>query len=94
MSFFNDDDDPEHYYDPSNNFERKVLKNAQKADKHPLAYLALQLSKGVECMEQFTEQDPHISKSERIAIESDVEEAKEALSRACVIIPADTLEER
>lgn len=94
MSFFNDDnDDDEHYYDAENKFQERVLANAQKLDKHPLAHLATQLSKGVEAMEVFTEQDPHISKSERIAIHSDTQEAKQALSRACIIIPEDTIGE-
>lgn len=95
MSFFDDNDDSDdYYYDPEDKFQRRVLKNAEKLEKHPLAHLAIQLSKGVDCMEEFCSQDPHLSKSERIAIESDVEEAKEALSRACTVIPAEVTEDQ
>jgi hypothetical protein len=90
MSFFDDDsNDNGHYYDPQDNFQRRVLHNAEKADMHPIAHLASQLQKGVDCMEEFTEQDPHISKRERIAIRCDTEEAREALTKACTVIPQE-----
>jgi hypothetical protein len=95
MSLFDDDDNAEeYYYEAEDKFQQRVLKNAQKLEKHPLAHLAIQLSKGAEAMEAFCEQDPHLSKSERIAIESDIEEAKEALSKACVVIPAEVTDEQ
>lgn len=95
MSFFNDDEDnsDSHYYEAEDKFQQRVLKNAEKLDKHPLAHLAVQMSKGAEAMETFCEQDPHISKSERIAIESDIAEAKEALTKACTVIPAEVSEQ-
>lgn len=95
MSFFNDDEDDsdDHYYDPQNKFQKRVLRNAEKLEKHPLAHLAVQLEKGVDCMDEFCSQDPHLSKSERIAIQSDIAEATEALSRACTVIPQEVTEE-
>lgn len=95
MSFFNDDDSDEEdwYYESEDKFQKRVLRNAEKLEKHPLAHLAIQMEKGAQCMETFCEQDPHISKSERIAIQSDIQEAKEALSRACAVIPAEVREE-
>ena len=95
MSFFNDDEDDsdDHYYDPQNKFQKRVLRNAEKLEKHPLTHLAVEMSKGAEAMETFCEQDPHISKGERIAIESDIAEAKEALTKACTVIPAEVNEQ-
>ena len=93
MSFFEDEDDDEHYYEAEDDFARTVLSNAEKLNKHPLEHLAEQQAKAFETMGKFIEQDPHVSKSERIAIKADVEEATEAMHRACKVIPARVIEE-
>jgi len=93
MSIFDDEPEEDWYYDPSNEFQRNVLQHASKNDKHALVYLALRLSKAIDAMDDFTEQDPKLSKSERIAIESDIEEAREAVSKACRIIPKEVTQD-
>jgi len=94
MSLFDDEtEDDEYYYEAEDEFARTVLKNAQKLDKHPIEHLAEQQAEAFRTMESFIEQDPHVSKSERIAINADVEEAKEAMHRACSVIPSKVIEE-
>lgn len=94
MSLFDDDDpDEDWYYDPDTEFQRRVLKHADAEDEHPLAYLAIRLSKSVDAMEQFVDQDPLLSRNERIAITSDIEEAQDAMARACQLIPKEVTED-
>ena len=92
MSIF-DDDDSEQWYDPENEFERKVLENAQKLDVHPIVHLAQQQNKALTVMKHFARQEPIINKRERIAIESDVEEATEAISRAYKVMPSAVIQD-
>lgn len=93
MSFFDDDGEGDWYYDPEDEFQKQVLQNADANDDHPLAYLAMRMGAAIDCMEEFTEQDPHISKSERIAIRSDIEEARESIERATKVIPTEAVQE-
>lgn len=87
MSLF-DEDDSEQWYDTHNKFEENVLKNAQRADMHPLAYLLKKQIKALDTLQEFSEQEPLLSKSEQIAVESDAEEAREALERAAEVMPS------
>jgi len=93
MSLFDDssDDDDEYYYEPDGAFQLSVLQNADKVDQHPMEYIAERQAKALTAMDSFIEQDTHITKSERIALQSDIEEAREAISRACKVIPAEVV---
>jgi hypothetical protein len=93
MSLFDDNTDESYYYDAETEFQEQVLQHADRDDEHPLAYLAIQTSKAVDAMNEFVEQDPHISQSERIAITSDIQEAEQAMSRACRVIPQEVTDE-
>lgn len=94
MSLFDDDDEEDFYYDPNNEFQRRALKHAERDDEHPLVYMAKTMDKALDAMDEFSGQDPLMSKRERIAISSDLEEAKDALTRACEVIPEEVTEKR
>lgn len=92
MSLFDDDDGSEYWYDPKNEFQRKVVENAAQLDKHPLLYLAERQKKAIEAMDEFVEQETLLSKSEQIAVKSDVEEAEEAIGRAYQVMPSEVIQ--
>jgi len=61
MSLFDDSDD-EHWHNPENKFQRKVLQNAEKLDVHPIVHLAKQQEKALEAMKEFSRQGPFVNK--------------------------------
>jgi hypothetical protein len=93
MSLFDDNDEEDFYYDPNNEFQRRALKHAERDDEHPLVYMARTMDKALEAIDDFANQDPLLSKRERIAISSDIEEAEDALLRACKVIPEEVTQE-
>lgn len=93
MSLF-DDDDEDFYYDPNNDFQRRALKHAEQNDTHALIYIAKTMGQALDAFDEFSQQDPLMSKRERMAIESDVEEARDALERAAEVIPQEVVEDK
>jgi hypothetical protein len=93
MSLFDDDSEEDFYYDPANKFQKQALKHAEQQDEHPLVYMAKTMDKALETIDDFANQDPLLSKRERMAISSDIEEAEDALFRAVKIIPEEITEE-
>jgi len=93
MTLFDDDDDSEQWYDPQDKFQRKVLQNAEKLNVHPIIHLAKQQEKALEAMMEFSRQEPLVNKQERVAIESDVKEAEEAISRAYQVMPSGVIQD-
>ncbi|WP_424017357.1 hypothetical protein ACOZ4N_15965 [Halorientalis pallida] len=87
MSLFDDDEQQNWYYEAETEFDENVLKHASQKDMHAMVYLLRTMDEALETLQRFSEQDPQLSKADRIAIESDAEEASQALSRACNIIP-------
>jgi len=87
------DDDSDQWYDPQDKFQKKVLQNARQLDVHPLIHLAKQQEKTLQAMKEFSRQEPIINKKERVAIESDVEEAAEAISRAYKVMPSGVIQD-
>lgn len=91
MSLFDDDDENEddgYWYNPENDFQRKVLENASKVDEHPLLYLADRQQLALEAMETFIEQETLLSAREQMAVNSDVREAIESVERAYHVMPS------
>lgn len=86
---FNDDDSSDWYYDPETEFQENVLKHAERADQHPLEYLAHQLDSAFEALDTFAEQDPKLSKADYVGIKWDIEEARHGIKNACELIPAE-----
>ena len=96
MSLFDNTDDNQdesYHYDAEDEFQVAVLRNARKADEHPVALIAMRQASALNALEDFTNQEPLVSKKERVAIESDIEEAREALHRAYRIMPPSLIEE-
>ena len=97
MSLFNSDDaddtDESHYYEPDDEFQRILLRNAHDLGEHPIELLAMRQASSLDALDDFCEQELLISKAERIAIESDIEEAREALHRAYRLVPPSILDE-
>ena len=94
MSLFdNTDDTDESYYEPDDEFQTALLRNARDLNEHPIALIAIRQASALNALDDFIEQELLISKKERIAIESDIEEAREALHRAYRIMPPSILEE-
>jgi len=94
MSLFdNTDDADESYYEASDEFQRVLLRNAHDLDEHPIALIAMRQASALDTLEDFTNQEPLITTKERVAIESDLEEAREALHRAYKVIPPSILDE-
>jgi len=96
MSLFDNTDDNQdesYHYDAEDEFQVAVLRNARKADEHPVALIAMRQASALDALEDFINQEPLVSKKERVAIESDIEEAREALHRAYKIMPPSILEE-
>jgi len=92
MSLFDNDSDDQ-WYDAENKFQKKVLQNAEKLDVHPIVHLAKQQEKALEAMTEFAGQEPLVNKQERVAIESDVKEAEEAISRAYKVMPSGVIQD-
>jgi hypothetical protein len=80
-------EDENWYYDPETDFDRQVLRHAADKNTHAMLYLLKTMSEAVDTLERFSEQDPRLSKADRIAVKSDVAEAAEALDRACTFLP-------
>jgi len=95
MSLFDNepDDTDESYYEASDEFQTALLRNARDLGEHPIALIAMRQASALNALNDFTEQELLISKKERIAIESDIEEAREALHRAYRIMPPSILED-
>jgi len=91
MSLFDDDEEEEYWYDPQDEFQSQVLRNADAAGKHPLLYLAGRQKKAIEAMEEFVSQETLLSKREQLAVQSDVEEAEEAIGRAYQLMPSEVV---
>jgi len=93
MSLFDDDESSDYWYDPQNEFQRKVLNNASQVGEHPLLYLAGRQKKAIEAMSEFVEQETLLSKSEQLAVQSDVSEAEEAIGRAYQVLPSEVVQD-
>jgi len=91
MSLFDDDESDDYWYDPQDEFQRRVLKNASTKGEHPILYLAGRQKKAVEAMEEFVSQETLLSKREQLAVQSDVEEAEEAIGRAYQLMPSEVV---
>jgi len=85
MSLFDEDDN--WYYDAETEFDENVLRHADERDMHAMLYLLQTTDDALDTLERFAEQDPQLSKADRIAVQSDVEEAREAMEKACTVIP-------
>jgi len=95
MSLFDNTDDTqdESYYEASDEFQTVLLRNAHDLDEHPIALIAMRQASALDALDDFVEQDTLITTKERVAIQSDVEEAREALHRAYKVIPSSILDE-
>lgn len=93
MSLFDKETDDDTYYEASDEFQRVLLQNARDLNEHPIALIAMRQASALDALDDFTEQELLISKAERIAIQSDIEEAREALHRAYRIMPPSILSE-
>lgn len=91
MSLFDDSNEngEEYYYEPDDEFQRQLLKNADELDEHPLALLAQRQSASLDAFEHFCRQDPKMSKKDFLAIKSDIKEARQGLKLAYMLVPAE-----
>lgn len=82
-------EDEQWYYDAKTDFDEQVLRHANQKDVHAMVYLLKTMDEALDTLERFSSQDPRLSKADRIAVESDIHEATEALDKACTFLPTE-----